>query len=260
MEIKVNDLHWRAVKEGKDILNGIDTVIHKGGFYGILGPNGSGKTSFIRHLLRLLPLTEGTITIDREDIASYKRKVLSAKLSFVPQNTNLASTFSVYDIVMMGRAPYQGRFEGLSLKDREIVKEAMEFTKCWNLRDKVFENLSGGEAQRVITARAIAQQTPYLILDEPISHLDIRHQMELMKCLKKLNEERGTTIIAVLHDLNLAYMFCENVILMKEGQIFKSGHREEVMTTDNLLTVYEMDFTVVKHPDSKEDYFIPRRL
>lgn len=258
MGIDINELYWQPEKDGKGILNGINVKIEKGKFYGILGPNGSGKTSFIRHILRLLSVYKGEILVEDKDIDDYNRKELATILSFVPQNTNLDAAFTVYDIVMMGRAPHQGKFAGVTKEDREIVEEAMRFTKCDKFRNKSFLNLSGGEAQRVVTARAIAQQTPYLILDEPISHLDIRYQMELMQCLKKLNEERGTTIIAVLHDLNLAYSYCKEIFLMKDGKIFASGDRMDVLTRENLHEVYEMDFTIVKHPDTNENYYIPK--
>lgn len=258
MGIDIKELYWQPEKEGKHILKGINATIDQGKFYGILGPNGSGKTSLIRHILRLLSVSQGEILIEGKEIDSYKRRDLATMLSFVPQNTNLDAGFTVYDIVMMGRAPYQGRLAGATKADREAVEEAMEFTNCAKFREKSFLNLSGGEAQRVITARAIAQQTKYLILDEPISHLDIRYQMELMQCLKKLNEERGTTIIAVLHDLNLAYAYCKEHILMKDGMIFAYGDRADVLSRENLKQVYGMDFTIVKHPDTSENYYIPK--
>lgn len=258
MGLEVKNLCWQPVKEEKHILNDVNISIADKGFYGILGPNGSGKTSLIRHILRLLSVTEGSIQIKGRDVTEYKRKELATILSFVPQNTNLDSDFTVEDIVMMGRAPYQERFRGITKEERKIVEEAMAFTKCDHLREKSFISLSGGEAQRVVTARAIAQRTPYLILDEPISHLDIRYQVELMQCLRKLNEERGTTIIAVLHDLNLAYMYCKDIILMKNGKIYANGDRKMVMTKENLKEVYEMNFVVVKHPMTGENYYIPK--
>jgi len=258
MGIEVEKLTWQIEKEDKFILNDINVSIFEQGFYGILGPNGSGKTSLIRHILRLLSVTEGRITVREQRIDEYKRKDLATILSFVPQNTNIDSAFTVQDIVMMGRAPYQARFSSVTKEDRNIVEEAMTFTRCKHLSDKSFLSLSGGEAQRVITARAIAQKTPYLILDEPISHLDIRYQMELMHCLKKLNEERGTTIIAVLHDLNLAYTYCKDIVLMKDGQVFAKGERKRVMTLEHLREVYEMDFSIVKHPDTGDNYYIPK--
>ena len=258
MGIEVKGVTWQPEKEGKYILNDINVSIFDKGFYGILGPNGSGKTSLIRHILRLLTVMEGKITVKNKGIDEYKRKELATILSFVPQNTNLDSDFTVQDIVMMGRSPYQGRFSSITKEDRNIVEEAMLFTKCDHLRDKSFLSLSGGEAQRAITARAIAQQTSFLILDEPISHLDIRYQVELMQCLKKLNEERGTTIIAVLHDLNLAYMYCKDIILMKDGHVYAKGDRKKVMTLERLKEVYEMDFSIMKHPDTGENYYIPK--
>lgn len=254
--LEIKELTWKPDKDGDAILQEISGKMEAGGFYGILGPNGSGKTSLIRHILRFLGSKEGAIWLEEKDIQKFGRNELAKKMAFVPQNTTMEVQFSVEEIVAMGRAPYQKRFDTLKKADYEVVERAMKQTNTWEFREKSFSQLSGGEAQRVLIARAIAQQTKWLILDEPISHLDIRHQVDLMETLKKLNEEDDTTIIAILHDLNLAAAYCKKVILMKNGSIYADGKMEEVLTSDNLQAVYDMEFMIQEQPNTQR-YFIP---
>lgn len=255
--LSVNNLCWKPDKDNEYILNNISSDFHEGGFYGILGPNGSGKTSFIRHILRLLEIKEGKICLDDKNINNYSRKQLAGNISFVPQDVNMDVNFTVYDIVAMGRTPYQKRFQDLSKRDKEIIEYAMEMTNCTYLRDKPFSYLSGGESQRVLVARAIAQDTKYLVLDEPISHLDIRYQVELMETLKKLNKEENKTIIAILHDLNLSAAYCDDIVLMKDGKVFAKGKKEQVLTRENLKATYEIDFEIHKLKNKEGMFFIP---
>lgn len=255
--LSIQELTWQPSNSRPEILHSICTEFVKGGFYGILGPNGSGKTSLLRHILRLLESKQGVLELNDKNLSSYKRKELARQIAFVPQNTNIDTSFTVYEIVMMGRAPHQKKFEATTKQDKDIVTQAMEMTNCSHLQDQVFTMLSGGEAQRVITARAIAQQAPWLVLDEPISHLDIRYQMELMKHLQFLNECQNTSILAVLHDINLASEYCKQIILMKDGEIVASGETKKIMTVDHLKKVYDIDFISVKHPNGRGSYFIP---
>ena len=236
--LSISNLSWQPNNEEKYILNDISSDFKEGGFYGILGPNGSGKTSLIKHILRFLEVKEGNI-------------------SFVPQNVNMDVNFSVYDIIAMGRTPYLKRFQDLTIEDKAIIQHAMEITNCAYLKDKIFANLSGGESQRVLVARAIVQDTKYLILDEPISHLDIRYQIELMETLKRLNNEENKTIIAILHDLNLSSAYCKEIVLMKNGKIFSKGKVESVLTKENLKAVYEMDFEIQHLTKSNQLFFVP---
>lgn len=254
--LSVSNLCWKPDNQNY-ILNNISESFHEGGFYGILGPNGSGKTSFIRHILRFLEIKEGSIYLDSKNINEYSRKQIAANISFVPQNVNMDVNFTVYDIISMGRTPYQKRFQDLSKEDKKLIDNAMEITNCTYLKDKQFSYLSGGEAQRVLVARAIAQDTKYLILDEPISHLDIRYQVELMETLKKLNEEENKTIIAILHDLSLSSAYCSEIVLMKDGSVYANGFVEEVLTKENLKEVYEMDFEIYKIENKKQMFFMP---
>lgn len=256
-EISIHVEHVTWIQGKQAILNDITHLFEEGNFYGILGPNGSGKTSLIRHLLRFLPIKQGDIQLNRQSMKQLRQNQIATNISFVPQNTNLDASFSVYEVVAMGRTPYQTRFSRLSKQDEEYIEEALELTNCISLTDKKFHQLSGGEAQRVLIARAIAQHTSCMILDEPISHLDIRHQVELMETLKKLNLENHVTIIAILHDLNLAAAYCNQIVLMKDGQIFDSGSVEKVMTRDHLKKVYGLDFYIETGEESKQRYYMP---
>lgn len=255
--ITVSELSWRPNNQDKFILNNINSVLEKGNFYGIIGPNGSGKTSFIKNLLRFIDSNTGTIELDTLNIHKYKRQEFAKKIAIVPQNTNLDSSFLVFDIVLMGRVPYQKRFAEISEEDKAIVTEAMKLTDCYSLREKEFSTLSGGEAQRVITARAIAQDTEWLILDEPTSNLDVKHQIELMNSMVMLNITKKKTILAVLHDINLASAYCNQIIMMKDGKIHSQGKTEDVLTKDNLVDVYGIHFDILSNSHNGKNYFVP---
>jgi iron complex transport system ATP-binding protein len=158
---------------------------------------------------------------------------------------------------MMGRSPYQKRFAEASEDDQNKVVEAMKLTDCYGLREKEVSLLSGGEAQRVITARAIAQDTDWLILDEPTSSLDVKHQIELMEALLKLKEHKSKTIIAVLHDINIASRYCNKIIMMKNGKIYCYGNTEDILTIENLFKVYGIHFEQLETSGTRKKYFIP---
>jgi iron complex transport system ATP-binding protein len=253
----VDSLSWYPQKDSKPILDHLSCLIEKGNIYGIIGPNGSGKTSFVRNLLRFIEAEEGSIVLDEINLINYKRKDLAKKMALVPQNTMLESSFRVFDIVMMGRIPHQKRFADASAMDLEIVQKAMLLTDCHELQDKSVTTLSGGEAQRVVTARAIAQDTQWLVLDEPTSNLDVKHQIELMDSLVKLKDKKENTIIAILHDINIAAEYCNRIIMMKNGRIYSNGKTEEVLTKENLMEVYDVDFEILENPRTGKKYYIP---
>ncbi len=253
----VESLTWNPQKDGRPILEHISCLFEKGNIYGIIGPNGSGKTSLVKNILRFIQAEEGHIMLDGINLMNYKRKHLAKKMALVPQNTAIESPFCVYDIVMMGRIPYQKRFADASKLDFEIVEQAMRLTDCYELKDKNVATLSGGEAQRVVTARAIAQDTQWLILDEPTSSLDVKHQIDLMESLVKLNRQKENTIIAVLHDINMAAVYCNRMIIMKNGRIHSNGKTEEVLTKENLMDVYGVDFEILENLRTGKNYYIP---
>lgn len=254
-KIHISQLTWQPDLNKEAVLNQICVDFIQGGFYGILGPNGSGKTSLMKHILQMLKTKYGKMYYNDKRLDEFSRDELARTLSLVPQNTNIMTDYTVYDIAMMGRIPYQKRFQPFSKQDHEIVQNALRMTNCLQYKDQRFQSLSGGEAQRVITARAIAQQTPWLLLDEPVAHLDIHYQMELMNYLTVLNEQKNTSIITVLHDINLASRFCKQLVLMKQGKILAVGPTKEVLNVELLREVYSEDFIEQNHPSKNYSYF-----
>ena len=256
--IHVDKLSWQPVKKKNPILDQVSIDLNSGRFYGLLGPNGAGKTSLVRQLLKLQNPTCGTIEFDDEDMRDINRKNMAMKLAFLPQNLNGNVEFTVEEIVTMGREPYRKALAPLTSRDKEIIHEAMEFTDCLEFKDKSIRLLSGGERQRVMIARTIAQDTPWIILDEPVSNLDIPHQVRLMQLLNKLRVEKKKTIVAILHDINLAATFCSHIVLMKDGNVMSSGEVKEVLTADNLEKLYGMEFDVLCENGQGVSYLVPK--
>lgn len=257
-QIEVNHLVWQPDKRIDPVLKDINAMLTSGEFYGILGPNGAGKTSIVRQILRLQESNSGSVLMDEKDNKSISRKEMALSLSFLPQEIKKDVDFTAYDVVAMGREPHRKRFTTLSGEDKKIIEQAMEFTNCLHLKDKSISFMSGGERQRVMIARTIAQDTPWIILDEPVSNLDVRHQADLMVVLERLRNEKGKTIVAILHDLNLAATFCTRIILMKQGRVFQEGTTSEVLTEENLQKVYELQFDFLENQKGKLPYIMPR--
>lgn len=240
----------------KIIIKDISFAIQRGDFLGIIGPNGSGKSTLLRLMSRVLMPGKGNIIFEDKDISEMKLKEFCRKTAFVPQDTLINFSFSVEEIVLMGRIPHLRRLQFESKKDFLIAQNALSLTDTLYLKEKQIDTLSAGERQRVIIAKALAQEPILLFLDEPTSHLDIGHQIQILDLLKKLNRERNLTIVMVLHDLNLAAEFCNRIILLNEGKIFKEGLPEEVLTYQNIETVYKTVVVVNKNPISDKPYII----
>lgn len=257
-QIKAEDLSWLPNKKKSPILNDINLKLEKGCFYGILGPNGAGKTSLVRQLLRLKDSTSGTVSLDDRDIGDIKRNDIAKKLAFLPQIINSSVDFTVQEVVAMGREPYRKNFVPLTNEDLKTIEEAMVFTDCEKLRDKSISFISGGERQRVMIARTIAQDTPWIILDEPVSSLDITHQTQLMQLLENLRNEKKKTVVAILHDINLATGFCTHLVFMKNGRVFKEGTVEELLTPENLKELYDMEFEFINVEGRNRPYVVPK--
>ncbi len=255
--IEVDRLGWTPDPKKEAILKDISALFREGEFYGILGPNGAGKTSLARHVLALLPHTSGTVRLNGKDISDLSRKEIATEISFLPQRFAPDVDFTVYEVVEMGREPYRKPFTALTEADRAKIEEALQVTNSKVLEDKPFSLLSGGECQRVMIARTVAQDTPWIVLDEPVSSLDIKHQTELMQMMKRLNREQGRTIVTILHDLNLAADYCSQLILMKEGEIVTAGPIEEVLTPENLKATFDVDFRFLSVPERRFPYVFP---
>ncbi|GMQ58482.1 ABC transporter ATP-binding protein [Vallitalea sediminicola] len=232
----------------KSILKDLSIDIEKGLFYSIIGPNGSGKTTLLKLLAGILPSNKKTIYIKNDDIHTIKQKEIAKRLSVVPQITDMQYEFSVYDIVMMGRSPYTARFQKNTEEDIKIVDDAMNETGVIELKEKKITQLSGGELQRVILARAIAQETDIMLLDEPISHLDIGYQYEISELVHNLCKKKGITVINIVHDLNIAMRYSDKILMLKNGQVYRYGNPEEVITKESIKDVYSIDVELINHP------------
>jgi iron complex transport system ATP-binding protein len=230
-----------------DIVKNISFTLKKGEFLSILGRNGSGKSTLIKAIQGLLKDISGRILVDGKDISALKPHELAQKIAYVPQLFEVAFEFTVEEIILMGRYAHQGKFTGASAKDKRIIQEIMDLTETTPLKDKKIAHLSGGERQRTFIARALAQDTPLLFLDEPSAHLDINYQVEIYQILKRLQEEKNKTILAAEHNINLAVPYSKRLLFLKNGKIHSLGPPSELVTKQNILDVYHADVDVRKN-------------
>ncbi len=240
-----------------EVLKNTSIDIPKGSFVSILGPNGSGKTTLLKNICNILKPNSGNILINNRNVSNIKYKELAKIIAVVHQSADIQFDFSVFDVVLMGRYPYIGRFKSESRKDIEIAKEAMINTGVWEFRDKGINEISGGEKQRVMIARALAQEPEILILDEPISNLDIKYQVGILELCRKLNREKKLTIIMTLHDINLAGRYSDYLILLDKGEIRIMDTPEKVLTQENISSVYDIKVDILKRNGDKTPYIIP---
>jgi iron complex transport system ATP-binding protein len=230
------------------VLSGISLTIDRSTIVGLLGPNGSGKTTLLRLMSGILEPTAGSVHVDSEPISAVARRDLARRIAVVPQETRATFDFTALEMVLMGRYPHLGPFELEGPADVEIARAAMRSTGTGGLEDRLFATLSGGEKQRVVIAAALAQSSDMLLLDEPTTALDLRYQFEVLAVLKRLNEERGATLVVSTHDLNLAASICQRVVLLKNGCVLASGPTSETLTADSIRALYEVDADVQFHP------------
>lgn len=243
MEIRTDDLH--AMLGGTEILRGIDFTAGDRSLVGVIGPNGSGKSTLLKCIYRVLKPSEGAVFVDGQPLSEYRVRDSAKKIAVLAQHNFYNFEFTVQDVVLMGRAPHKRALERDSAADFKIVYEAMERVGVAPLRDRLFSTLSGGEQQRVLLARALAQQTPCLILDEPTNHLDIKYQLELLDLVRSLDR----TVIAAIHDLNIAAMYCDTIFVMQSGRIVAAGAPRDVLTRSLIRSVYEVDADVFTDSD-----------
>ncbi|MBN4062637.1 MAG: ABC transporter [Alkaliphilus sp.] len=252
--IKVDKVKFKY--SNKTVLNGLNLDIEKGSFLSILGPNGSGKTTLLKNMCNLLKPYDGAIYIDNLQLKGIKYKELAKKMAVVHQGSTPNFEFKIYDIVLMGRYPHQKRFSFDSKMDLDIVKQVMLDTDIWELREKSIFEISGGERQRVIIARALAQQPEILLLDEPITFLDIKHQISILNLCKKLNKEKKITIITTMHDINLASRYSDYILLLDSGRVEVLDVPEKVITEKNIESVYGIKVKLI-NGEKKVPYIIP---
>ena len=222
----------------KNILNGIDLSLNAGEFLGVIGPNGSGKSTLIKALTGVIPLRQGQVLFAGRLLRSYAPRERARCIAVVPQPALPLFTFTVREMVEMGRHPHIGRFAGSQESDRAAVDEAIALTDIAHLQQRTVEQISSGELQRVIIARALAQRPRLLLLDEPTAHLDIGHQMEIFALLVRLSIEQHLAILCISHDLNLAAEYCQRLLLLSMGRIVAAGSPHQVVTEEHLHAVY----------------------
>ena len=235
--IDIKELDFSYDKD--KILNNINYKVKKGKFLSILGPNGSGKSTLLKNIAGLLDSDNGDINILDKNIKEYEKKELAKIQAYVSQRDEISFQISVSDTVLLGRRAYINW--SYDKKDYKICENLMEFLEIDHYALKKLNEISGGERQRVMIARALAQQSEVLLLDEPTSALDIKHQLYVMDLLRFLCDEICYTIIIVMHDLNLAYNYSDEIILLKDGNIFASGSKDDVLTIENIKDVYQVD-------------------
>jgi len=244
LTISANDISFNY--GSKLVLKDITIHFQKGFLYGILGPNGSGKTTFLKILSGVLKSELGEVIVDDILINTMDPREIAKKIAMVPQTTSINFDYTVEEIVMMGRYSHIGRFSQESPEDKYIVEEILKKLKLLELKKRSFNELSGGELQKVIIGRALAQNSKIILLDEPTTHLDINYKIEFMMMMRNY-VEKGKIIIAVLHDLNLAAQFCDRLILLNDGKIKAFGTVEEIITRENIKAVYNVDVVVRKN-------------
>lgn len=241
-KLQVKNLNFSIEK--KEILRDISFEIPKGSFVGIIGPNGSGKSTILKNIYRLYKPNSGSIILDNKNLSDMKDKDCAKEIAVLAQETNSQFDFTVEQIVKMGRYPYKSVFEDYSKKDIDMVNNMLKRVGLDNYSYRSFSKLSGGEKQRTLIARALVQDTDFLILDEPTNHLDIGYQIQLMDLVKSLK----ITTLAAIHDMNIAAMYCDYLIVMKEGKIKCCGCIDEVITANMLKEIFGVNAYVGKNP------------
>jgi cobalamin transport system ATP-binding protein len=233
----------------KIVLNQISLEVHPGEVVGLIGPNGAGKTTVMRAISGVLPIRSGQITVFGEDIAKFSASQRARYLAVVPQARRLPPDYTIWQTVLMGRTPYLGWLGKPSSVDRDQVSWALDRTGLKDLADRRADELSGGEQQLVLIARALAQNTPILLLDEPTAHLDLQHQSTILTLINELAHENQLAVLMSLHDLNLVSLFANRVALLSNGSIRAVGDPQHVFTYENLSAVYRVPVTILTHPN-----------
>ena len=229
------------------ILNQIGIDVRSQEFVGVIGPNGSGKSTFLKCIYRVLKPDGGDILLDDAPISAFSVRETAKRLAVLSQHNYYNFEFTVRDIVLMGRSPHKRMMERDTKADFDIVEDSLRRVGMLGFIDRIFSTLSGGEQQRIILARALAQQTECLILDEPTNHLDIKYQLQILDVVKKL----GVTVLAAFHDLNIAAMYCDRIFAVDGGRVVASGTPREVLTPALIRRLYEVDADVRSEPDGQ---------
>ena len=247
-----------AYPKGPRVLQGLSLRVERGRLACLLGPNGSGKTTLLRIFVGLLAPSKGEVRLAGIRLADYPRGALARRVAYVPQETLAAVGFTVLETVLMGRSPHTGALGFESARDWYAAREALRLTDADAFAERGLEELSGGERQRVIIARALAQEPDVMLLDEPTTFLDIRHQHAIYGLLRRLVKEREITVVCVSHDLNLAAAYADDLVLVSHGRVAAAGKPDEVIRPEVLSPVYETPVEVRRDEATGRPYLLPR--
>ncbi len=253
---EVTGLNWAY--RAKPLFRNLSITFPSDAFITIAGPNGSGKTTLLRHMLGMLQSSSGSITLFSKSLGDYGQRELARTASYVPQQSRLEYDFSVYECVAMGRYAHGDRLSVLQPEDHVIIREALSSMALQHLSNRISTELSGGEYQRMLIARALAQQSKVILLDEPVSHLDIHNQREILRLLRQLVDRKVATVICVLHDLNAVSAFSDLVVMMRSGIIVAEGTVHEVLTKERIESVYRIETDLMLDRTSGRPIILPR--
>lgn len=241
MEVRLHTEGLNVGYEKRTVIEGVDIQALKGQTICLIGPNGAGKSTILRTLTGMLAPVDGCVYIGNEDVRRIKPSDIATKMAVVlTEKLNLNMT-KAYAVAAMGRTPYTGFFGRLSQEDRDIIETSLKTVGAWNLKDRDYMSLSDGEKQKVLIARALAQAPELIVLDEPTSHLDLKHKIEVVRILNRLAVETGLTVILALHDIDIAMKFCQIVLMVKDGKIAAKGRPEDIVDRDTISRLYSIE-------------------
>ncbi|WP_298040272.1 ABC transporter ATP-binding protein [uncultured Microbacterium sp.] len=244
---------------GSTVVDDLTLEVPPGGFTVIIGPNGCGKSTLLRAMGRMIAPQSGSVTIDGADLRSMRTRRVAQRIALLPQSPLTPGAITVADLVSRGRTPHQSLLRQWSPEDERIVDEALHEVGMTELGDSLVEELSGGQRQRVWIAMTLAQRTPVLLLDEPTTYLDIAHQVDVLDLCSRLHSD-GRTLVAVLHDLNLAARYASHIVAMRDGGIVAQGRPDEVFTPEILRQVFDLEALVLPDPETGRPLIVPRDL
>ena len=245
--------------DGRAVLQQVNWTMNSGEFWGIIGPNGSGKTTLLHVISGLEKPDQGTVTLAGQSLEHFSRKQLAQMMAVLQQDGLPQVDFTVRQVVEMGRFPFLNWMGRDKLgQAEEVIQPIMEKLELTELAEQPLNKLSGGQRQRVAIGKMMAQQPSLVLLDEPTTFLDIQYQLQFMEYMKAWQKEDGLSVVAVIHDLNMAAMFCDHLLLMQEGQIVAAGTPEDVLTPEQIKDVFDVDVVKIKHPDTGQAQFLVR--